>query len=52
MIDRTEDRFGVTPDWIAAKTAYGFSDTLVWSALKRQIRPFIPVCDKDERTER
>lgn len=51
MLDRTEERFGVKPDWIAADTAYGSSDTLVWLALKRQILPFIPVFDKGERTD-
>ena len=51
MLDRTEDRFGVKPDWIAADTAYGSSDNLVWLALKRQILPFIPVFDKGERTD-
>jgi hypothetical protein len=50
MIDRTEDRFGIKPDWIAADMAYGSSDNLVWLALKRQILPFIPVFDKGERT--
>ena len=43
MLARTEDRFGLKPDWIAADTAYGSSDNLVWLALKRQILPFIPV---------
>ena len=52
MIDRTEERFGLKPDWIAADTAYGSSENLVWLALKRQILPFIPVFDKGERTDR
>lgn len=51
MLDRTEERFGVKPDWIAADTAYGSSENLVWLALKRQILPFIPVFDKGERTD-
>jgi hypothetical protein len=51
MIDRTEERFGVKPDWIAADTAYGSEDNLVWLALKRQILPFIPVFDKGERKD-
>lgn len=51
MLDRTEERFGMKPDWIAADTAYGSSDNLVWLALKRQILPFIPVFDKGERTD-
>ena len=52
MIDRTEERFGLKPDWIAADTAYGSSKNLVWLALKRQILPFIPIFDKGERTDR
>ena len=28
MFDRTEERFGVKPEWIAADTAYGSSDNL------------------------
>ena len=51
MLDRTEERFGVTPDWIAADTAYGSTDNLVWLVLKRRILPFIPVFDKGERTD-
>ena len=52
MIDRTEERFGLKPDWIAADTAYGSSENLVWLALKRQILPLIPVFDKGECTDR
>ena len=51
MIDRTEERFGLKPDWIAADTAYGSSDNLVWLAHKRKIPPFIHVFDKGERTD-
>jgi len=51
MIDRTEERFGLKPDWVAADTAYGASDNLVWLALERQILPFIPVFDKSERKD-
>ncbi|MFK7764749.1 MAG: hypothetical protein AB8B62_15915 [Roseobacter sp.] len=36
VIDRSEERFGITPDWVAADTAYGSSDTFVWLKLKRQ----------------
>jgi hypothetical protein len=43
MIDRTKARFGITPDWIAADTAYGSADNLVWLTLEREILPFIPV---------
>lgn len=51
MIDRTEERFGLKPDWSAANTAFGSSDNLVWLALKRKILPFIPESDKGERTD-
>jgi transposase len=51
MIDRAEERFGLKPDWIAADTAYGSADNLVWLTLKRQILPFIPVIDKGERKD-
>jgi hypothetical protein len=51
MLDRTEERFGVKPDWIATDTAYGSSDNPVWLALERQILPVIPVFDKGERTD-
>ena len=51
MIDRTEERFGLKPDWIAADTAYGSADNLVWLTTKRKILPFIPVIDKGERKD-
>ncbi len=51
MLDRTEERFGLKPDWVAADTAYGSTDKLVWLALKRIVLPFIPVLDKGERKD-
>ena len=51
MIDRTSERFRLTPDWIAADTAYGFAENLAWLALDRQILPFIPVFDKSKRKD-
>lgn len=51
MLDRTEQRFGIRPDWLAADMAYGAEDNLVWLTLKRQILPFIPVFDKSTRTD-
>jgi len=32
MLDRTEERFGLKPDWIVADTAYAPPDNLVWLA--------------------
>jgi transposase len=51
MIDRTKERFGLNPDWVAADTAYGSAENLVWLTLNRQILPFIPVFDKSERKD-
>ena len=54
MLDRTEERFGIKPDWIAADTAYGSAENLGWLVKKRGIIPFIPfipVIDKAERTD-
>ena len=43
MLDRTERRFGIKPDWIAADTAYGSAENLGWLVKPRGIIPFIPV---------
>ncbi len=51
MLDRTEKRFGIRPDWLAADTAYGNAENLGWLVKKRSIIPFIPVLDKSERTD-
>ena len=37
MIERTSERFGLKPDWVAADTAYGSAENLAWLALERQI---------------
>ncbi|MDH3741921.1 MAG: IS1182 family transposase [Hyphomicrobiales bacterium] len=51
MLDRTQERFGIKPDWIAADTAYGSAANLGWLVKKRGIIPFIPVIDKGERKD-
>lgn len=51
MLGRTEKRFGIKPDWIAADTAYGSAENLGWLVKKQGIIPFIPVIDKAERTD-
>lgn len=51
MIDRTEKRFGIRPEWLAADTAYGNAENLGWLVEHRQITPFIPLIDKSERTD-
>ena len=52
MIDRTEKRFGLKPDWLAADTAYGAADNLAWLVNEKRIAPHIPVIDKSKRDGR
>ena len=49
MIQRTEDRFGIKPDWLAADTAYGSAANLAWLVDEKDIEPHIPVIDKSDR---
>jgi transposase len=49
MIDRTEGRFGVKPERLAADTAYGSAEMLNWLVEERHIAPHIPVIDKSAR---
>ncbi|MEP0940596.1 MAG: IS1182 family transposase [Rhizobiaceae bacterium] len=51
MLDRTEHRFGIRPDWLAADTAYGSAANLGWLVKQRGIIPFIPVLDKSNRVD-
>ncbi len=51
MLDRTEQRFGIRPDWLAADTGYGSAANLAWLVKKRSIIPFIPVLDKSNRND-
>ena len=51
MVDRTEERFGIRPDWFVADTAYGSAENLAWLVKKREIIPFIPLIDKSERKD-
>ena len=50
-LDRTEQRFGIRPDWLAADTAYGSAANLAWLVKKRAIIPFISVIDKSNRKD-
>lgn len=50
MIDRTQDRFGLTPERLAADTAYGAGGMLGWLDA-RQIEPHIPLIDKTARQD-
>ena len=51
MIDRTARRFGITPEHLAADSAYGSAANLAWLVKERQIEPHIPVFDKSNRTD-
>lgn len=51
MIERTEERFDIKPDWLAADTAYGSGPTLDWLVNKADIAPHIPVIDKSMRDD-
>ncbi|NNH32012.1 transposase, partial [Rhizobium sp. SEMIA 4085] len=51
MIDRTENRFGLKPDYLAADSAYGSADNLAWLVKEKDIAPHIPVFDKSNRTD-
>ena len=51
MIDRTENRFGLKPAYLAADSAYGSAANLAWLVKEREIAPHIPVFDKSNRTD-
>jgi len=51
MLERTEERFGLKPQWLAADSAYGSARTLNWLVEEKQIAPHIPVLDKSKRDD-
>src|SRR5436853_4388026 len=51
MIERTEERFGLKPERLAADTAYGSAANLNWLVSEKQIAPHIPVIDKSKRED-
>ena len=51
MIERTEERFGLKPERLAADTAYGAAPMLNWLVEKKGIAPHIPVNDKSQRDD-
>src|SRR5690349_769119 len=51
MIERTEERFGLKPEHLAADTAYGSGATLNWLVKDKKIAPHIPVIDKSNRED-
>ncbi len=51
MIDRTMDRFDLSPERLIADTAYGSAAMLNWLVEGRGIEPHIPVIDKSARRD-
>jgi Transposase domain (DUF772) len=48
MIERTEQRFDLKPERLAADTAYGSGANLNWLVNDKKIAPHIPVIDKSK----
>src|SRR5262245_20509565 len=51
MLERTEARFGIKPERLAADTAYGSAANLNWVVNDKNIAPHIPVIDKSKRED-
>jgi transposase len=51
MIERTQARFGIKPEWLAADTAYGSASNLDWLVNEQGIAPHVPVIDKSKRED-
>jgi transposase len=47
MLDRTQERFGIWPERLAADTGYGSAENLAWLVHERGIEPHIPVFEKN-----
>jgi transposase len=51
MLERTEERFGLKPQRLAADSAYGSAPMLNWLVEEKKIAPHIPVIDKFKRKD-
>jgi len=51
IIERTEQRFGIKPKWLAGDTAHGSADNLGWLVDEKGIEPHVPVIDKSKRED-
>ena len=51
MLERTEERFGLKPQRLAADSAYGSAPMLNWLVEEKRITPHIPVNDKSKRED-
>jgi len=51
MLDRVEEKLGITPKRLLADTAYGTGPMLDWLVNQKGIKPHIPVFDKTRRKD-
>ena len=51
MIERTEERFNIKPERLAADTAYGSAPTVDWLVNDKKMAPHIPVIDMAKRED-
>jgi hypothetical protein len=51
MIERTEQRFDIQPERLAADSAYGSGANLNWLVNDKKIAPHIPVIDRSKRED-
>ena len=51
MIERTQARFGLWPERLAADAGYGDAANLAWLVEEKGIKPHIPVFDKSARRD-
>ena len=51
MLERTEARFGLKPQRLAADSAYGAAPMLNWLVEEKHIAPHVPVLDKSKRED-
>ena len=51
MIERTQERFDLKPEYLAADTAYGSAAMLNWVVNEQKIAPHVPVIDKSKRED-
>lgn len=51
MLERTEQRFGIRPKWLAGDTAYGSAENIGWLVNQKDIEPHVPLIDKSKRDD-
>ena len=51
MIERVEERFGITPSHLIGDMAYGSAALLGWMVEEKDIQPHVPVWDKSQRSD-